>query len=74
MVSDAGTLLIFITLIVCPFKDYIDLLSTEVETKNSNTSPLLPHPLKGFTVSEPGCKSTLSALYFIFLVSLAGRQ
>lgn len=43
IVSDADTLLLYITLSYLPApRDHIDLLSTEVETKNSSNNLTLP--------------------------------
>lgn len=74
MVSDADTLLLYITpLISRPRGTVLIFLSSEVETTNSPYT-LTACPLKGSFVSVQGCEQTLIALYFTFprLLQLEG--
>lgn len=75
MVSDADTLLLYITLLISlPQRGHIDLSSTEVETKNRSTPPL-PVLLKGFLRVRAGSASQLLLLFISpHIASPAGRQ
>lgn len=73
MVSDADTLLLYITLLISwPRGTVLIFRALKLKQRTLPTPPA--RPLKGFSVSEQGCKSTLIALYFTFPASPTGRR